>query len=30
VNPFDVVGLLLTLAGLGYLFVALIRADRAR
>lgn len=29
-NPFDVVGLALTLAGLGYLFVALLRADRTR
>lgn len=29
-NPFDVVGLVLTLTGLGYLFVALIRADRTR
>jgi K+-transporting ATPase KdpF subunit len=30
VNPFDAVGLVLTLAGLVYLFVALIRADRTR
>ena len=29
-NPFDLVGLVLTLAGLAYLFVALIRADRRR
>ena len=29
-NPFDAVGLGLTLAGLVYLFVALIRADRTR
>lgn len=27
-NPFDAVGLVLTLAALVYLFVALIRADR--
>jgi K+-transporting ATPase KdpF subunit len=30
VNPFDAVGLVLTIAGLVYLFVALIRADRTR
>jgi K+-transporting ATPase KdpF subunit len=30
VNAFDAVGLVLTLAGLAYLFVALIRADRTR
>ncbi|WP_460889500.1 potassium-transporting ATPase subunit F [Promicromonospora xylanilytica] len=29
-NPYDAVGLALTLAGLVYLFVALIRADRTR
>ena len=29
-NPLDLVGLALTLAGLVYLFVALIRADRTR
>ncbi|WP_189669562.1 potassium-transporting ATPase subunit F [Promicromonospora soli] len=29
-NPFDVVSLALTLAGLVYLFIALIRADRTR
>ncbi|MFI2488867.1 K(+)-transporting ATPase subunit F [Promicromonospora kroppenstedtii] len=29
-NLFDAVGLVLTLAGLVYLFVALIRADRTR
>jgi K+-transporting ATPase KdpF subunit len=30
VNVFDAVGLTLTLAGLVYLFVALVRADRTR
>lgn len=29
-NPVDAVGLVLTLAGLAYLFVALVRGDRTR
>ncbi|MCF4122427.1 potassium-transporting ATPase subunit F [Antribacter sp. KLBMP9083] len=29
-NPYDAVGLVLTVAGLVYLFVALLRSDKVR